>query len=394
MDMTKRPFLRTIVVLLSAIFAAFDANPSHAQGSPGGAVDVRNFAETTFNSDTFKNFVNSYQKQNSTVVDSITSSAVFNAQAALPKAMEYGTRLRYGEHNVVSNDGETIVSWMIQLTNSESQKRKELLAKLSNLASQRNPEALNFAGFIAEYGLFGEAKNLALAIDFYRAAATFNYQPAIYNLALAAAYGKGQAADLNNASSLISQAFAIAPDGSYRVCGFGAFLSYRQGDRTNATRYSSTCWSALANIPRAIYDERTTNAQKIGLLRESIATGVDDGYSLLARVTSEAGSDPQYTACKYMLVNRYRKARDNKGLRDDAVKCYQQSIPSNLDAKEATKRMAITVPGITAFVPIELSALEKMRSANKFHYAWSVPYLPFRQQDVDAFLPFVAHRKP
>ncbi|MDN4571880.1 hypothetical protein DBB29_24795 [Pandoraea cepalis] len=359
-----------------------------------GAVDVRNFAENTFNSDTFKNLVNSYQKQNSTVVESISSSAVSKAQAALPKAMEYGTRLRYGEHNVVSNDGETIVSWMIQLTSADAPSRKILLSKLMGLASQRNPEAMNFAGFIAEYGLFGERKNVARAIELYRASASFNYQPAIYNLALAAAYGKAQSQSLGTASTLIEQAFGISPDGSYRVCGFGAFISYRQGDRGRATRYATSCWSALANIPRALYDERTTNAQKIGLLRESIATGVDDGYALLSKVTREAGHDPQYTACKYMLVSRYRGAADNRGLREDATKCYRESTPSNLDAKEAEKRMAITVPGITAFVPIELSALEKMRSANKFHYGWSVPYLPFRQQDVDAFLPLVTNPKP
>ncbi|MGC7532727.1 hypothetical protein ACPWML_27275, partial [Pandoraea pneumonica] len=77
------------------------------------------------------------------------------------------------------------------------------------------------------------------------------------------------------AAALIDKASSIASDGSFRVCGFGAFLSYRRGDSERSARYSKNCFSALANIPKALYDERTTTPQKIGLLRESIATGID-----------------------------------------------------------------------------------------------------------------------
>lgn len=391
--MANRTFTRIPAAFLLAISCVTADGFAFAQQKPSDKTDVNSFAEQTFNSEAFKGYVSSYQQQNSAVINSITSSAVSKAQGALPKVMEYGSRLRYGEHNVVTNDGETIVSWMIQLTGADANRRKEFLSKLAELAARRNPEALTFSGFVAEYGLFGEPKNLQRALSLYRSAAEQNYQPAIYNLALAAAYGKGQAVDPASAAALIDKAAAIATDGSFRVCGFGAFLSYRRGDSERSARYSRNCFSALANIPKALYDERTTAPQRIGLLRESIATGIDDGYALLERVSHEAGPDPQYTSCKYKLLNCYRNMPRKDGLLDEAKKCYQQSAPVGTDPREVAQRMSSAVQGIAGFVPSELSALQKLRAGNRFHYAWSVPYLPFRQQDVDAFLPFVAHTK-
>lgn len=230
-------------------------------------------------------------------------------------------------------------------------------------------------------------------MDLYRNAAAFNYQPAIYDLAVAAAYGKGQRPDAGTASALISQAAAIAPDASYRVCGFGAFLSYRQGDQQRALTYTKSCWSDLAGIPKALYNDQVTPNQRVMLLRASIATGVDDGYGLLARVTHDAGPEPQYLACKYMLVDKYRRTLNGNTLKDDAVSCYRQSGSAPTDPKEALLKLNTVVPGIIGFVPTEIRALEKSRASNKFHYAWSVPYLPFRQEDVDLFSPFVSHTK-
>jgi hypothetical protein len=252
-----------------------------AQGEAVTPDSVRNFAESTFNSDVFKGFVKSYRQQNVGVVNSIDAAAVAQAKSALPKATEVGTQLKYGTHNVVSSDGETYVTWMIEAASAKPAERQALLGKLTDLAARRSPEAMTFQGFIAEYGLFGAPRNVARALDWYRAAAAMNYQPALYNLALAAAYGKGQAADLNTAGALVAQAAQIAPEASYRVCGFGAFIAYRRGDRAQAAQYAQGCWSDLAGLPKALYDNRVTLTQKVTLLRHSIGTGVDDGYALL-----------------------------------------------------------------------------------------------------------------
>ena len=53
-------------------------------------------------------------------------------------------------------------------------------------------------------------------------------------------------------------------------------------------------------------------------------------------------------------------------------------------------RRSQAVASITGFVPAEIAALEAMRKSNHFHYAWSVPYLPFTQQDVNLFEPLMA----
>jgi TPR repeat protein len=356
-----------------------------AQGDAVTPDSVHNFAESTFNSDVFKGFVSSYQQQNVGVVNSINAAAIAQAKAALPKAEEVGTQLKYGTHNVVSSAGETYVTWMIEATRAKPAERKVMLGKLADLAARRNPEAMTFQGFVAEYGLFDEPRNVSRALDWYRAAAAMNYQPALYNLALAAAYGKGQAADLNNAGALVAQAAQVAPEASYRVCGFAAFIAYRKGDRAQAAQFSQGCWSDLAGLPRALYDTRVSLAQKVTMLRHSIGTGIDDGYALLEQVTRDAAPEPQYLACKYALLNRQRRALNSAALKDDAERCYRASSLTPKDPKEAALRATTVVPGIIGFVPTELRELERLRASNRFHYGWSVPYLPFRQQDVDLF---------
>lgn len=391
---TNVPGVRRPVGMCScAILAALLSTAAFSQGTPTTPESVKGFADSTFNSEVFKGLVQNYQHQNSTVVNSVGEIAVAVAKAALPKASEYGERIRYGTHNVVTNDGETVVSWMIQLTSANAAQRRDFLTKLAGLAARRNPEAMTFEGFVSEYGLFGEPQSISRAMDLYRESAALNYQPAIYDLAVAAAYGKSQRPDPGAASSLLAQAAAIAPDASYRVCGFGAFLSYRQNDRQRALAYTQNCWSDLAGIPKALYNDQVAPDQRVMLLRASIATGVDDGYGLLARVTLDAGPEPQYLACKYMLVNRYRRTLDNNTLKDDAVNCYRRYSTAPATPKEALLRLNTVVPGIVGFVPVEIRALEKSRASNRFHYAWSVPYLPFRQEDVDLFSPFVSHTK-
>ena len=379
--------------LYAMCLAALTSGGASAQVQPLTPDSVKGFAESTFNSPAFSQLESNYQQQNKSVVQSVTDLAVAKAKAMLPKAKVLGERLKYGSHNVVSNDGETMIMWMIDATTTPMPQRDALLAKLAALADQNIPEALTFEGFVSEYGLFGVPQNVPRALQFYRSAAALNYQPAIYDLAIASAYGKGERPSLSNALGYLARASMIAPDNSYRVCGFGAFLSYRVGDRERAMQYARSCWSDLAGIPRALYDSTATESQRITMLRDSISTGIDDGYPLLEQVTRQAGADPQYLACKYMLVNRYHRSLNGNNLRDDAIKCYRQTGNAAADPKQALIRYNTVVPGIIGFVPTEIRALEKERMSNHFHYAWSVPYLPFRQQDVDQFAPFVSHAK-
>lgn len=386
---TRLPLVTLPFSLALALLCAGTAFGEEQGIRPG---EVKGFAESTFNSPVFKDLVAGYQQQNTSVVKSITTDVVERTKALLPKANQLGERLRYGDHNVVSNDGEAVVMWMIEAANATPERRKALLEKLAGLSARGIPEAQTFEGFVAEYGLFGSQKDLGSAVRMYRSAAAQNYQPAVYNLAIAAAYGKLQQPDVTSARSYASQAAAIAPDASYRVCGFASFLSYRQDDRARAMQYAQSCWSDLAGIAKAQYDGRVTTAERVTMLRNSIGTGLDDGYSLLEKITREVGAEPQYLACKYALVNRYRQSRVKNTLRDDAVRCYRQyGVPT--DPKEAALRFNMVVPAIIGFVPTEIRALEKLRASNKFHYGWSVPYLPFRQQDVDLFAPFVTHTK-
>lgn len=388
----KRPLLLLNLVSLVCL-AGFASESAFGQQQPLSPDNVKGFAESTFNSPVFGQIQSNYQNQNRSVIQSVGDAAVAKVKAMLPRAKVLGEQLRYGNHNVVSNDGETIITWMIELTTASVSQRPALLAKLAKAADANMPEALTFEGFIAEYGILGSPRDMTRALQFYRAAAAFNYQPAIYDLALAYAYGKGQQASPNEALGYVSRAYAIAPDASYRVCGFGAFLGYRTGDRQQATRFSRSCWSDLAAIPKALYDDTQNVSQRVSLLRASIATGIDDGYGLLAQVTHDAGLDPQYLACKYMLVNRYRQTLVGNTLRDDTIKCYRQYTDASADPKTALVRYDTVVPGIIGFVPTEIRALDQQRRSNHFHYAWSVPYLPFRQQDVDQFAPFVAHTR-
>lgn len=378
----------SLIVWLALSFAP----AAYAQENGTNPSDVKGFAESTFNSPVFKDLVNGYQQQNASVLKSVTSDVVDRAKALLPKASQLGERLRFGDHNVVSNDGETMVMWMIEAANAPADKRLGVLRKLADLSARGLPEAMNFEGFTAEYGLFGAKKDPARALSLYRSAAALNYQPAIYNLSVAAAYGKLQRADLSSALGYAAQAVAVAPDASYRVCGFASFLSYRQGDRTRALQYATSCWSDLAGIARGLYDTRATVTERVTLLRNSIGTGLNDGYTLLEQVTREAGPDPQYLGCKYELVNKYRRATATNMLRDDSIQCYRRSTPA-ANTRDAAIRFNTVVPGIIGFVPTEIRALEKLRASNKFHYGWSVPYLPFRQQDVDMFAPYVTHAK-
>lgn len=377
---------------LTAVIALLMPTLACAQQAPLSPADVSGIADSTFDSPVFKTMVERLKAQHAGVISGIDGSVMARVKAALPKSADLA-QLKYGTHNVVTNGGEQVVTWIIEAAHDDPKTRAPLLAKLAQLADRRIPEALTFEGFLSEYGIWGAPQSEQRAIQFYQAAAAMNYQPAVYNMALASAYGRGEAVSVNNAAALISEAYAIAPDGSGRVCGFGAFLSYREGDQEQALRYSKSCWSDLADIPKALYDPKVVPSQRVELLRSSIATGVNDGYALLERQTRGIQPDPQFLACKYTLVNKYRLSLVGNRLHDDAVACFAQADGNATDPRQALIQRNTVVPGIIGFVPVEIRSLEKLRESNHFHYAWSVPYLPFRQDDADLFAAYIAHTK-
>ncbi len=326
------------------------------------------------------------QQQNRAVVNSVTPEVVSDTQNKLPKFNDFIGKIRYGTHNTVSSNGEQVATLIRSLATNPAQK-DAALRQLVSLAKANNPEAQNFIGFVLANGLFGATKNQARAVEYFKASAAANYQPAIYNLALDAAYGGHEKKSLALATTYIARASTVAPDSSSRVCGFAAFLYYRQGDMTKAIYYAHECGSALVGIPVAISDSTLPLTKRIALLRTSTATGVDDAYPLLARISrGSAGNDNQYLYCKYNLLDRMRLQPQLKP--DElAARCYDQVTHVDRNEKPDLNRRSQAVGGITSFVYTEKLALDQMRAANHFHYAWSVPYLPFQQQDVDLFAP-------
>jgi hypothetical protein len=265
--------------------------------------------------------------------------------------------------------------------------RNEVLAKILRYSQQGVPEAQNFAGFVYEYGLFGAARNTRLAQEFYTAAASRRYQPAIFNLANLAYFGKGQASDAETARELIQQAVAAGPEASNRVCGLASFIAYRRGDMEGALRYGKFCASALAHIPNAAYNNQLPLRQRIKMLRDSIGTGAPDGYRWLEMITQHAGPDKEYLYCKYRLLNQLRANPHRSDLKTLAHTCYADTVDPHDKGADAA------ILAVTSFVVTEWKVLEQLPRTNRFHYSWSVPYLPFKQGDVDLFEPVMKDGK-
>ncbi len=372
-----------LCILISLCFAAFQVQAETSStdtGSISGAINE------LLRGGQLESSMQKNQQQNTAVVNSVTPKVVSDTQSNLPKFNDFVGKIRYGTHNTVSSNGEQVVTLIRSLTTDPAQK-DNALRQLQSLAKTNNPEALNFIGFVLANGLFGATKNQARAVEYFNASAAANYQPAIYNLAIEAAYsGKGKES-LVRATNYINRASGIAKDSSARVCGFASFLYYRQGDMHNAVHYSHDCNSALVDLPVAISSPTLPLTKRIALLRTSVATGLNDAYPLFERISREsADNDNQYFFCKYNLLNRMR-LQPQSNLKDLATRCYDQF--THLDSKDKAdlNRRNQAIGGITSFAFSEKLALEQLRSSNHFHYAWSVPYLPFQQQDVDLFAP-------
>jgi hypothetical protein len=307
------------------------------------------------------------------------------------KLFKFGSELRYGKPNVVSEDGERIVMLIRSMSTATGGRRAPILAELVSLSNKGVPEAENFVGFAAEYGAFGATRDMRRALAFYRAAADQGYQPALYNLALASAYGRGGPADFAVATQYLERAASVAPESSNRICGIGSFLAYRQGKEEKGLQFAKDCRSALAIFPVERAEVTGPTPQRLESMRHAVATGSGDGYQLLAASTSRtAPGDRQFLGCKYALVNRYRQSAPRpEELRDLATRCVDDSLAraargvgqAGVDAMVRSQGVA----GVSGFVPAEIASLNRLRGSNHFHYGASVPYLPFAQQDADLF---------
>jgi len=370
-----------LLVLLALCLAV-----GQAQAASTGTGSITGAFTDLFQGGQFESAMKNNQQQNSEVAGSVTPEVVSDTQSKLPGFNDFIGKIRYGTHNTVSKNGEQVVTLIRSLTTDPAQKDKTL-RQLQSLAKANNPEALNFVGFVLANGLFGASRNQTRAVEYFKASAAANYQPAIFNLALDASYNGQGKEPLARASMYISRASSLAPDSSSRVCGLASFLNYRQGDLNNAIRYTKGCGSALGGLPIAVSDTTLPLLKRIGLLRTSLGTGVNDAYPLLERLSrSSAENDNQYLYCKYSLLNRVRHQPDIE-IKDLAARCYDQFTHLNPKEKPDLNRRNQAIGGIASFVATEKIALEQLRASNHFHYAWSVPYLPFQQQDVDLFAP-------
>lgn len=362
------------------------------QAAPGQQF---NYARNLLQSETFENEAQRQKQQNSKVVSSATPSLIEKVQKALPKSAPYVGRLQSGEHVVVSSNGEEVIGLIRALATGNATEQQARLLKLQSFSESGNPEAMNFMGVIFEHGLFGAHLDMHRALSYYKSAAAARYQPAVYNLALAAAYNRDGGSGETNAFNLISKAAALGAESSYRVCGLGSFLSFRRNDQTAAINFSKNCFSTLAGLSKASFGQNLTTLERVKLLRDSLATGADDAYAVIERITrKEAATDQSFIYCKYTLLNRFRQTEKLEGLRNAASHCYRQFAKDTGNSFNNTLLHDQAVAGISGFIPLEMADLKKTRSSNHFHYSWSAPYLPFLQTDVDLFEPLLSRAKP
>lgn len=313
---------------------------------------------------------------------SVTSSVVDQIKQKLPSLDHLGSSWKYGGIATVSSQGPEVIALIRQIPMRQGPDRIALLKKLVQYASQGTPEAQTFSGFVYENGLFGVSKNLILAREFYLAAATRRYQPALFNLASLAYFGKGQPADVESARRHVAQAMQVGPESSARVCGLASYIEYRQRNVPAALAYGRACSSPLANIPNAVFDRQMPVAKRVRLLRDSIATGAQEGYRLIEEITKDLHPDNESYYCKYHIINQMRAAPGKFDVITLARTCFAATEP-NVGQQEAASR----IRGIANFAVMEQRVLDQMRLSNRFRHGASVPYLPFSQVDVDLYQP-------
>ncbi len=331
------------------------------------------------NSDYIKNMANAQQTNNKSVINGIDQNAITNAEEKLPKWYVGTSEIKYGKHRIVSENGESIIALIRQVFTGDAKLKNQSLMKLHGYSEQGVPEAVTFFGFLHDFGLYGVRKDPQEAMRYYEIAADRGYQPALYDMAIHAMYAMGEKQNMPAASGLLGRAMSYGSD--IRVCGMQSFVNYRLNIVSTQPVTLDQCRSPLINLALAQSGHWNSLPKMVDGLRQSIGTGVDDGYQLLITVgKSVAGRDATYYYCKYALLDEFRHKKTTHGdLRADAIDCVNKTAPPSTSPTQKE----ISVSGITAFVPMENDELIALKKSNHFHYGWPVPYLPFNQLDVD-----------
>jgi TPR repeat protein len=318
------------------------------------------------------------------------SDTISQIRNTLPRLSDLGGQLKYGNHFVVSRNGQTIIGLIRATSSTQGQDLSTTLKQIEDHAHAGAPEAIHFLGFASENGLFGAPKSIQKAIGLYREAANSKYQPAVYNLALVAAYGKEGRPDFQKALALAAHALSLGPDASGRVCGLASFLAFRLKRSSEAIDYSKGCNSPLAHLAQITQADTVSLPRRVERLRDTIATGANDGFAVIAKISRPlTKTDNNMTYCKYALVARHYDKKDYGNLKAEAAQCIRLMEKEGAFGTNAGFMREQVIAGIAGFVPSEITELEKMRQANKFHYGWAVPYLAFAQAEVDLFEPLL-----
>lgn len=315
------------------------------------------------------------------------------AQLYLPGIDQFASDLKNGKYVYASSKGAEIIMLIRSLPMRDEKEQVGILRQLQTLSAQGYPEAQNFIGNIFEFGLFGNQQSIGKAVEFYLAAAKQRYQPALYNLALVSYFGRAGRANVEQAENLLSQAHAIGPESSYRVCGMAAYLEYRQGKQLESVTYARNCKSPLANIPNVVYASNAPMPDKVKMLKDSITAGANDGFRILVQLTKAVPNDAEFLNCKYTLLDRVRFGPVPRNLRDLAKDCYFSQVPGAM-LPDGRARSEIAIQGITGFVAAESAAFAQQRKTSKFHHEFSVPFLPYGQADVELFSAIYSKGKP
>lgn len=318
-------------------------------------------------------------------IEATDESMVAKAKAALPKLSDALYRGPKSPYFTTSARGQEVITVIRAIPQASGDKRQELLLKIKQYSSAGFPEAVNFVGFIFEYGLFGAKKDGARALSLYQSAAATGYQPALYNVANYLYYGKGGVQDISTADDAIRRAYMMAQDTSGRICGLGAFMNYRSGNKKESLRYATGCTSTLAKLPLAVYEERVLPLERIRILKETLGTGADDAFPMMRRIADSMNKIEPQLKCRYELMDRYRLNTDTQSAKAAAAQCLNTSGTS-----DGNGRMS---QDIANYVDVEIRSIQSERQRNQFHYSWSVPYLPFPLTETGQFLPLIEHKQ-
>lgn len=317
--------------------------------------------------------------------DGVTNQAMGLMQLAAREGKLVASTLRTGRHNVVSKDGELIVYAIQILLRGPKKNPSEYRDAESNLKAwiaEGRPEALTALGFFHEYGLLSQKRDVGQALALYRQAASSGYQPALYNIGLAEAYGKFEKSNLQSAMHYLSSAYAVAPDSSGRTCGMASFIAYRVGDKGRAFEYAKACPSPLAKLPLSLFSNDLPIQQRFDFAKASLASGIDDGFQAMKTVALEGiKSDNQFLYCKAYFLNARNSGQSLDDSDTSITSCIDWTI-SQMGLSEKSQLRGNALVGVKGYVTGTTSEIKTVRRSNVFHYSWSAPFLPFTQSDV------------